>query len=328
MKTDTFVVETNIHFPTDINLLWDANRKCIELCVLLCMALGIGSWRKHKDWKKRLKSLMRKVSKINAGGGKNKTARLAEAVKAYLKASSELQSKVAESIEELERSGLDLVQTLRLTELKQFHDDQIKHIDLIVRRLLEDETIPHDEKVFSLFERHSDFIIKGKQRPPVELGHKLQITTQQHSLIIDYQLADSIQESDTLKPLVQRLHSRFGEGSVASLSADKGFSEKETIKELEEMLEDVSISKRGKRNEAEQAKENTKRFKQLKNAHNAVESDINCLEHHGLDCCPDKGLHGYKRYIGFGVLSYNLHKIGNHLLAKQKLSQKPRRKAA
>ena len=49
VKTDTFVVETNIHFPTDINLLWDANRKCIELCVLLCAVLGIGSWRKHKD---------------------------------------------------------------------------------------------------------------------------------------------------------------------------------------------------------------------------------------------------------------------------------------
>lgn len=328
VKTDTFVVETNIHFPTDMNLLWDAKCKCIELCVLLCAVLGIGSWRKHKDWKKRLKSLMRKVSKISASGGKNKAARLTEAVKAYLQASKELQAKVAESIQELEQTGLDLVQTLRLMELKQFHEDQIKHIDLIIRRLLEDETIPHEEKLFSLFEPHSDFIIKGKQRPPIELGHKLQITTQQHSLIIDYQLADCIKESDTLKPLVERLHSRFGQDSLASLSADKGFSEKETIKELEEMLEDVSISKRGRRNEAERAKENTKRFKQLKNAHSAVESDINCLEHHGLDRCPDKGLHGYKRYIGFGVLSYNLHKIGNHLLAQLRPSQKPRKKAA
>ena len=55
----------------------------------------------------------------------------------------------------------------------------------------------------------------------------------------------------------------------------------------------------------------------LRNTHSAVESDINSLEHHGLNRCPDKGLNGYDRYVGFGVLAYNLHKIGAKLLAKQ-----------
>ena len=55
-------------------------------------------------------------------------------------------------------------------------------------------------------------------------------------------------------------------------------------------------------------------WRKLKARHCAVESEINSLEHHGLDRCPDKGLNGYKRYVGFGILAYNLHKVGTALL--------------
>src|SRR5439155_753215 len=70
--------------------------------------------------------------------------------------------------------------------------------------------------------------------------------------------------------------------------------------------------------QAEQEREDKPSFRKLRYRHHAVESDINCLEHHGLNRCPDKGLHGYKRYVGLGVLAYNLHKIGNELLHKRR----------
>ena len=54
----------------------------------------------------------------------------------------------------------------------------------------------------------------------------------------------------------------------------------------------------------------------LRRQHSAVESDINSLEHHGLNRCLDVGLDGYLRYVGYGVLSYNLHVIGRALLAR------------
>ena len=79
------------------------------------------------------------------------------------------------------------------------------------------------------------------------------------------------------------------------------------------------MSKRGKLNKAERERENEKRFIELRNKHNAIESDINCLEHHGLNRCPDKGL---KRYAGLGILAYNLHKIGNRLLKKERKLKK------
>ena len=82
------------------------------------------------------------------------------------------------------------------------------------------------------------------------------------------------------------------------------------------------MSKRGRLNKAEHERENQKRFIELRNKHNAIESDINCLEHHGLNRCPDKGLKGFKRYAGLGVLAYNLHKIGNRLLEKKRKLKK------
>ena len=66
-----------------------------------------------------------------------------------------------------------------------------------------------------------------------------------------------------------------------------------------------------------------------KGKHSAVESNINCLEHHGLDRCPDKGLAHYKAYAGLGVLAYNLHKIGKPLQEKERqaLERSRRRKS-
>ena len=66
-----------------------------------------------------------------------------------------------------------------------------------------------------------------------------------------------------------------------------------------------------------------KRYKKIKYAHSAIESHINCLEHHGLEKGPDKGENAFRRYAGFGVLAHNLHKLGNILIEKDlKLLQK------
>ena len=87
------------------------------------------------------------------------------------------------------------------------------------------------------------------------------------------------------------------------------------------MAPEVIMPKRGKRNSQEQAREHQRSFIALRRKHCAIESDINALEHHGLDRCPDKGLHGFKRYVGFGVLAYNLHKIGHRLLERRRSAE-------
>ena len=59
-----------------------------------------------------------------------------------------------------------------------------------------------------------------------------------------------------------------------------------------------------------------------------MESDINSLEHHGLNRCLDVGLESYRRYVGYGVLSYNLHVIGRELLARARARAETVRAAA
>ena len=59
-----------------------------------------------------------------------------------------------------------------------------------------------------------------------------------------------------------------------------------------------------------------------------MESDINALEHHGLNRCLDLGLEGYTRYVGYGVLAYNLHVIGRRLLARGVMSRPTLARAA
>ena len=78
------------------------------------------------------------------------------------------------------------------------------------------------------------------------------------------------------------------------------------------------MPKRGKKNAAETERESGKKFVALRKHHSAVESEINSLEHHGLNRCLDVGLAGSLRYTGLGVMSYNLHVIGRGLLARER----------
>jgi transposase, IS5 family len=187
--------------------------------------------------------------------------------------------------------------------------------------LLQGEKIPHEEKIFSLFEPETQWINKGKTWPPVELGHKVLITTDQNQLVLDYKVMS--QPSDQLEtlPLAKRLFERYGEDAFGSMSFDKGFSQEETRKELEEKVNVVVMPKKGRRHAEDRARETAPAFLRHKDQHSAIESEINSLEHHGLNRCPDKGIRGYKRYVGLGILAYNLHLIGKQLLAKKRMAQ-------
>ncbi len=233
----------------------------------------------------------------------------------YLAVGGELSAKVRSSLLGLCDQVVDVAHWERLAYFQAMLD---KHLDLVERRLLNEETIPSHEKVFSLFEPHTEWIQKGKQRPNVELGHRLLIATDQHQLIQDYAVPVGQADVDQSVPVADRLLGRYGAGSLASLSFDKGFTRAEDRELLSLYVPTVVMPKRGKKNAAETERENEKRFVALRHQHSAVESEINSLEHHGLNRCLDVGLKGYLRYVGCGVMSYNLHVIGRELLARER----------
>lgn len=316
IKVDSYVLEADVHFPTDLNLLWDAGRKCVDLVEKFRRSgCALPGWRKAKNWRRQLKNLQRTTSQVVYRGGTNKEARVKSAVREYLTVGRALAGKVQASLVGLCDQPVDLAAWERL---EYFHRMLAKHLDLVDRRLLKGETIPASEKMFSLFEPHTEWIQKGKQRPNVELGHKFLVANDQHQLIQDYAVLLGAAEVDQSIPVADRLLGRYGAGSVASLSFDKGFTRSADRELLSLYVPEVVMPKRGKKNAAETKRESGKQFVALRKQHSAVESEINSLEHHGLNRCLDVGLPGYLRYAGLGVLSYNLHVIGRELLAWQR----------
>jgi IS5 family transposase len=316
IKVDTYVLETDVHFPTDLNLVFDAGRKCLDLVEKYGKLLGydLPGWRKVEDWRRRFKSAERVASKTAFGGGKDKDQRVRTVVREYLQIGRELSLKVQASLLSLCDQPVEARDWEVLAYFQQMLD---KHIDLVDRRLLQGQDIPVAEKVYSLFEPHTEWLTKGKLHPPVELGHRLLVATDQHQLIQDY--AGPVgADVDQSVPVASGLIARYGENQMASISFDKGFTRKEDRELLEAFIPRVIMPKRGRKNAAEAEAESSKQFVALRKAHSAVESAINALEHHGLNRCLDVGLEGYTRYIGYGVLAYNLHVIGRQLLAQRR----------
>jgi len=328
LSIDTYVLESNVHFPTDLNLLWDSIRKVIDIFIYLSINYNIKGWRKNKYWRRELKGVFRISARVHKGGGKNKDTRLKTIVSAYLNLSKLLLNKTLKSIDELSVVGIDDIKFVaKLIELDYYKNMLIKHIDLVERRIIKDEAIPASEKLVSIFETHAEWLQKGKSgRKKVEFGHNMLIASDQFQFIVYHNVIEGVTDVDLTEGIIDKLYEKYP-GLLYSASFDKGFSSKKVKEAIlaSGKVEKLILPKRGKRNKQEEAEENSKEFKQLKNKHSRVESDINRLEYNGLNTCPDKGLDNFKRYASLGVLSYNLHNLGR-ILIKQELKEKERQR--
>ena len=314
LKTDSFVVKSNVHFPTDYNLLLDCARKCLDTVeTFLEKYPCIPMWRKISNWYADLKNMMRTLSRVSASGGIGKEQRIKIATKKYLKKANALQRKLQTSKSILPSN--DMIDIALHLELQRYMNLLDKHIDLVYRRLLKGEVIPHNEKMFSIFEEYTEWITKGKRHPNVELGKNTAITTDQYHLIVDYHVMNHETDTGIVIPLFERMSKKH---TVDSWSFDRGFWNMDTKLKLMKVIIHVIMPRKGKKNKLESEEESQKIFRKLKNKHSAIESNINELEHHGLDRCPDRGYEHFKRYIGLAVCAYNLKRIGKELLEQKR----------
>lgn len=310
LKTDSFVLETNVHFPTDLNLLYDSLRKtlsCIGKKASTHPEIFKG-WRKIKSIKKETKSIYRACSWQVFKGRKEDVKRYM--VKKYLDQANKLMNRANEVLSH----GTD-------NKLKYYNDYVALFIDQIDRRLLKGEIIPSEEKVYSIFEPHTEWINKGKRTP--ELGNTVLITTNQYHLIMDYKIMFNEKDASQIEPLLNRLQLNYSNQTIESLSTDKGFYSKWNYENcVNAGINKVIMPKKGKPNKAEYEREHEKAFIKLRNKHSAIESNINMLEHHGLNRCMDKGKPHMERYVALSVLAYNLHTIGNELAKRKREKQR------
>ncbi len=124
---------------------------------------------------------MRELGKASSSGGKGKEDRIKTTAEKYVKKAKVLNIKLKTTLSELPLS--DMEDLVCICKLENFIPLLEKHIDLVTHIILQDQEIPHDEKLFSLFETYTEWVKKEKKRPSVELGKKLNITTDLHHLI-------------------------------------------------------------------------------------------------------------------------------------------------
>jgi IS5 family transposase len=168
-RCDSFVVETDVHFPTDINLLHDAIRKTIECSAQISDKLSLKGWRQSKYNLRQFKKLYRRIQQLKRSTSKDERVREAkkqeirEAHQDYLaEAAVYLERARQTRIDVLAAPGGSLCDLAMLSALDGYWSMRERQIDQIRRRVLEGEVIPHHEKVFSIFEPHTEWIAKAR----------------------------------------------------------------------------------------------------------------------------------------------------------------------
>jgi len=329
---DSFVVETDVHYPTDTNLLFDAMRKMISLIAIICSELGITAWRQSHHNIKKIKGLLRglqglKRSTSNDDAKKQQREQLIVSEhQNYIEVCQGFVLRAKETIQILRELGiLSLSQDLRLSTVEHYMGHAERQIDQIRRRVVLDEKIPHEEKVFSIFQPHTEWISKGKAGVPQELGLSVCVLKDQYGFILHHQVLEQQTDDKVAVAMAQGAKARFE--NLAGCSFDKGFYSPENKRQLINILDYVILPKKGRLSTKDKELEQSEEFVESRRSHSAVESSINALENHGLDRCLDHGLHGFKRYVALAVLARNIQILG-HLIQQKELKRQKRRKAA
>ena len=329
-RCDSFVVETNVHYPTDINLLFDAIRKIITLTAVLCSVLGITGWRQSGNNLRKIKKLFTLARKLKKS--KSKKADVVEkrdkeiktAHQAYIDGVLIYLEKVSKTLASITCGGLVTLE--KVAEIRMYIDHAYRQMDQISRRVIHDEKIPHNEKIFSVFEEHTEWISKGKAGVPVELGLKVCVLEDQFGFILHHQVMQNQTDDQITVSMVKEAQDKFNELTVCSF--DKGFHSPTNQVNLCKILDFVVLPKKGKLSVEDKKHQYSEEFIELRHKHSAVESGINALEVHGLDRCPDRGLESFNRYVALAVLGRNFQKLGAVILQNIRDEKSKLKKAA
>lgn len=304
IRLDSTVVETDIHAPSDSTLLWDGVR---------VVTRWLFDGKKFSPQPKYDFSDHRRVVKkrlFTIQNSKSKKTR-ESAYRDMLKYAYKVCNYSVPAVVELEshEGGEDPFDTIRARNLAEKIARAInllrKVIDQTERRVLKNEKVPASEKVVSLFEEHTDIIVKGNRK--TEYGHKIFLTGGASNLILDCLIErGNPADSECFKELLDRQEKYYGR-LPRQTTADGGFASKDNLKYAKgSHVKDVVFSKKRGLSVLEMAKSNWV-FRRLKNFRAGIEANISTLKRsYGLSRCNWKGWEGFKQYVWSAIVSYNL----------------------
>ena len=180
---------------------------------------------------------------------------------------------------------------------------------------MNDEVIPRDEKVFSIFEEHTEWICKGKAGVRQELGLKVCVLEDQYGFLLHHRVMEKQTDNKIAVAMVREAKNRFA--GLDGCSFDKGFYSPNNRRELAQVIGNVVMPKKGRLSLKDKEAGYSEEF--IHARHPAIEPAINALENHGLDMCPDHGITGFKSYVALVVVAGNLQ-VPGHIIQQDRKS--------
>lgn len=318
VRMDTTVSETDIHFPTDSGLLWDAVRVLTRSAARILDEIPQLPQRLCN----RTRSARRRMQEIHR---MTRHERQHLQVPKYRELIT-ITNQVIHNVRAVAKAARAVVPRLEFEVALRVEAlcDEIRHYAGLGervaaqarRRVLEEETVPADEKLYSIFEPHTDLIKRGKAQKPVEFGHKLFLAETRRGLILDYQVLDgNPTDEGHVKPWLTRHLERF-QTAPDLVAGDRGVYSAANVADLR--ADGVGLEclpqRGGKKTADRTAYEKSRPFKRGQKFRAGIEGRISVLVRgRGMKRCRLKGAERFELFIGLVVLANNLLVIGRHL---------------
>ncbi len=301
LRLDTTVYETNIHYPTDSSLLWDSFRTLARLLQQIQQELPQLAL-KHRFHVKKVKKLAYFIARNGRSNSKSKRRKVKSTYGKLIERVNWIAEVARKALNVLEGAGYE-------AELLAHYIPIVERIiSQAEQRVFQGVMLAAGEKVYSLFEEHTELLKRGKAGKPIEFGHKVLIAQTGEKFIHHYQVFPKRQEDkELLEPTLKAHKQLFGTGPDV-LATDKGFYENmKQILKLEKNITTVSICKKGRRNQQEYERECTEGFKDGQRFRAGCEGTISVLKRvFNLGRCLFKGFKNYTASVGCAVFCHNL----------------------
>ena len=309
VRVDCTVCETNIHEPMDSEQLWDCVRVLTRLLHQSRALVAVEFTDHSRRAKRRRKAIWDAKSKK---ARRKDYADLLKVTRRTVAASR----RAAEALDRLSTGDIEALFRARALaqELRHFIELARRVIEQTCRRVMLDEKVPAQEKVVSIFEPHTDVIVKGNRG--VEYGHKLCLTSGASGLFTDLVIeSGNPADSDLAVRMVERQKEVFGR-VPRQVAFDGGFASKQNLTEIKAAgVKDVAFSKRRGLKVLDMVKSSWV-YQRLHNFRAGIEAGISFLKRcFGLRRCTWRGLPSFKAYAWTSVLAANLLTLARHDLA-------------
>jgi transposase, IS5 family len=322
LRADTTVVETDIHHPTDNTLLWDSVRVVTRLVQRLMKRLPTGSY----EFTNRTRSARRRMLQIQRMTSKERGRSQAEKYRQLIGITEQVVAEARGVLQKTQKvRGVDSLTGVTIQSLR----GQIQHymgladrvIDQSRRRVLEGQPVANAQKVFSIFEPHTDLIKRGKVLKDIEFGHKVFLAESACGLITQYQVLDgNPSDQDQVEAALDR-HQKTFRRCPELCSLDRGFFSEKNVELCRRAgVKIVCIPQcGGQKTPQRQAFENSPVFKKGQRFRAGIEGRISVLfRGRGMKRCLAEGRQRFQLLVGAAVLANNLMVIAQLLIQKQK----------